>query len=81
MAYRFSQATCRPVLAVDYRLAPAHPYPAAVDDVVTAYRSLLNQGIAASRIILAGESSGATLLLSALVLLKQAAHPLPGAAR
>ncbi|MEU7002608.1 alpha/beta hydrolase [Nonomuraea sp. NPDC046570] len=80
MAYRFSQATGRPVLAVDYKLAPAYPYPAALNDVVTAYRSLLDQGIPSSRIILAGESSGATLLLSALLLLKQAADPLPGAA-
>ncbi|MEV4378347.1 alpha/beta hydrolase [Streptosporangium sp. NPDC049644] len=77
MAYRLSRATGRPVLAVDYRLAPAHPYPAALDDLVTAYRSLLDQDVPASRIILAGESAGGTLLLSALLVLKQAGDPLP----
>ncbi|GAA3020219.1 alpha/beta hydrolase [Streptosporangium longisporum] len=80
MAYRLSQVTGRPVLAVDYRLAPAHRYPAALDDAVAAYRSLLGQGVPASRIILAGESAGGTLLLSALLVLKEAGDPLPAAA-
>ncbi|MFC7599980.1 alpha/beta hydrolase [Streptosporangium amethystogenes subsp. fukuiense] len=80
MAYRLSRATGRPVLAVDYRLAPAHPYPAALDDLVTAYRSLLDQDVPASRIILAGESAGGTLLLSALLVLKEAGDPLPAGA-
>jgi acetyl esterase/lipase len=80
VAYRLSQATGRPVVTVDYSLAPAHPYPTALNEVVKVYRSLLDQGIPASKIVLAGESSGATLLLSALLLLKQAADPLPRAA-
>jgi epsilon-lactone hydrolase len=80
LAYRFSQATSRPALAVDYRLAPDHPYPAALNDVVAAYQSLLAQGIPAARIILAGESSGATLVLSALQALKQTGSALPAAA-
>ncbi|WP_433256173.1 alpha/beta hydrolase fold domain-containing protein [Streptosporangium sp. CA-135522] len=80
MAYRLSRATGRPALAVSYRLVPDHPYPAALDDVLTAYRSLLDQGVPASRIVLAGESAGATLVLSALLVLKQTGDPLPAAA-
>ncbi len=63
---------------MDYRLAPARPCPAAILDVIGAYRNLLDQGVPATQIILAGESAGATLLLSALLALKQAGTPLPG---
>ncbi|WP_239108369.1 nitroreductase/quinone reductase family protein [Microbispora siamensis] len=80
MACRLSQATRRPAFKVDQRLAPAHPYPAALDDVVAVYRSLREQGVPADRIIMCGESSGGTLVLSALLALKQAGDPLPGAA-
>ncbi|MGI5157875.1 nitroreductase/quinone reductase family protein [Microbispora sp. CA-102843] len=80
MAYRLSQATRRPVFKVDQRLAPAHPYPAALDDVVAVYRSLLEQGVPAGRVVVCGESSGGTLVLSALLALKHAGDPLPGAA-
>ncbi|MEU8057449.1 nitroreductase/quinone reductase family protein [Microbispora bryophytorum] len=80
MACRLSQATGRPAFKVDQRLAPAHPYPAALDDVVTVYRSLLRQGVPADRVIVCGESSGGTLVLSALLALRQAGDPLPCAA-
>ncbi|WP_017537894.1 nitroreductase/quinone reductase family protein [Nocardiopsis halophila] len=80
MAHRLSRAAGRPALRVGYRLAPAHPFPAAVDDVVAVHRSLVAQGVPPGRIVLAGESAGATLLLSALLVLKEAGEALPGGA-
>lgn len=80
MAYRLAQATARPAFRVDYRLAPAHPFPAAIDDVVAVYRALLEQGVPADDIVLAGESAGGTLVLSTLLTLKENGDPLPGGA-
>jgi acetyl esterase/lipase len=78
MAYRLSTATGRATWAVDYRLAPAHPFPAALDDVAAAYQSLLDRGVPASRIVLVGESAGATLVLSALHAMRSQDMPRPG---
>ena len=80
MAHRLSRATGRPALRVDQRLAPSHPFPAPVEDVVAVYRALLDQGVPAARIVLAGESSGATLVLSVLLVLRDAGVPLPAGA-
>lgn len=66
-----------PALLIDYRLAPEHPHPAAVDDAVGAYRWLLDQGIASNRIVIAGDSAGGGLTLATLCTLRDAGAPLP----
>jgi len=66
--------------SLDYRLAPEAPFPAAPDDAVAAYRALLGQGIASSRIVLAGDSAGGGLVASTLVALRDGGDPLPAAA-
>lgn len=66
-------------LGVDYRLAPEHPFPAAVDDATRAYRWLLSQGYAPGRIAIAGDSAGGGLTLATLVNLRDAGDPLPAA--
>ncbi|MBB4683659.1 alpha/beta hydrolase fold domain-containing protein [Amycolatopsis jiangsuensis] len=80
LAGKLSAATGWPVLMPRYRLAPAHPHPAALEDALDAYRALLEQGFPAGRIVLVGHSAGATLALQALLRLRAAGAPLPAAA-
>ena len=68
------------VISVDYRLAPEHPYPAAVDDALAAYEALLRGGTAPSEIALAGESAGGGLAVATLVNARDHGLPLPAAA-
>ncbi|WP_051899331.1 alpha/beta hydrolase fold domain-containing protein [Sciscionella sediminilitoris] len=79
-ADKLAVATGWPVLMPHYRLAPAHPYPAALKDTLTAYHALLGQGFPADRIVLVGHSAGATLVLQALLRLCTEEAPIPAAA-
>jgi len=67
-------------LLYEYRLAPEHPFPAAMDDTLTAYRWLLAQGVSPADIIIVGESAGGGLCLATLLALKDQAIPMPRAA-
>ncbi len=68
------------VLVPDYRLAPEHPFPAAVDDALSAYRWLVEQGVPPERVTVAGDSAGGGLVMSLLLTLKREREPPPGAA-
>ena len=63
LASQFAQRAQIRLLMVDYRLAPEHPFPAALDDVLAVYRALLAQGIPAQRLLLGGDSAGGNLAL------------------
>ncbi len=66
--------------ALDYRLAPEHPFPAAVEDAVAGYHWLLDQGIAPHRIVIGGDSAGGGLTMATLLWLREAGLPLPAGA-
>lgn len=67
-------------LMPDYRIAPDHPFPAPLDDCVTAYRWLLKQGISAHNIVMAGDSAGGNLTITTMMKLRDSSEPLPAAA-
>jgi acetyl esterase/lipase len=80
LASQVGRRTHAKVISVDYRLAPEHPYPAAVDDALAAYEALLQDGIAASDIAFAGDSAGGGLAVATLVNARDRGVPLPAAA-
>lgn len=75
-----ADAAAAGVLVPDYRLAPEHPFPAAVEDATRAYLWMLDQGTDAAQVTVTGDSAGAGLLLSLLITLRQQDLPMPGTA-
>jgi acetyl esterase/lipase len=65
-------------LAIDYRMGPEHPFPAAVHDALAAYRFLLDSGIRPGRICIAGDSAGGGLVVAAMLAIRDAELPQPG---
>ena len=80
LASQVGRRTQARAISVDYRLAPEHPYPAAVDDALAAYEGLLEDGIDPSSIVFAGESAGGGLAVATLVNARDHGLPLPAAA-
>lgn len=80
LAGRLSRAAAARVLLIDYRLAPEHPFPAAIQDATVAYRWLFGEGIRPERMVIAGDSAGGGLTVATLVSLRDAGAPLPAAA-
>jgi epsilon-lactone hydrolase len=68
-----------PGISLDYRLAPEHPFPADVQDVVAAYRELLEQGLTPGSIAFAGDSAGGGLTITGALAARDAGLPLPAA--
>lgn len=80
LAYDISAASGARVLLIDYRLAPEHPFPAAVDDATKAWQWLKQQGFADNKIAIAGDSAGGGLTLAVLVNLRDKRLGLPACA-
>ncbi|MPZ95321.1 MAG: alpha/beta hydrolase fold domain-containing protein [Propionibacteriales bacterium] len=79
LASQLARRTGARAVSVDFALAPERPYPAAVHDAVAAYRALLDDGVRASDIALAGESSGGGLALAATLAILSTGLPCPAA--
>jgi epsilon-lactone hydrolase len=78
-AARLSKASGASVLIIEYRKAPEHPFPAALEDSLTAYRWLLAQGFNPANLAISGDSAGGGLALATLVGLRDAGEQLPAA--
>ena len=79
MLAHLARAAKARVLALDYRLAPEIPFPAPVEDSVSAYQWLLSKGIAPEKMAFSGDSAGGGLVIAALVALRAVGEPMPAA--
>jgi len=78
-AVQYARLSGAGVLTVDYRVAPKHPYPAALEDAVLAYKWLLEQGYLPENIIIAGDSAGGGLTLATALYIRDNDMPMPAA--
>jgi monoterpene epsilon-lactone hydrolase len=79
LAARLAKRAAASITVIDYRLAPEHPYPAAIDDCLAAYRALLSQHDPAS-LVVAGDSAGGNAVLATMIAARDAGDPLPSCA-
>ncbi len=79
LSAKLAGASGRSVLSFEYRIAPEHPYPAALEDAMKAWDSLMYQGYGARDIVLAGDSAGGNLALVLVFKLRQMKRQMPGA--
>lgn len=80
MASLFVSQTQTPFLTIDYRLAPEHVFPAAVEDGVLAYQYLMSSGVSPTQIVFGGDSAGGGLTLSVLLAIRDLHLPMPAGA-
>lgn len=78
-AARFSTGFGCKLLVLDYRLAPEHPFPAAIEDAISAYHWLLELGYAPDQVAMGGDSAGGSLAVQTLLALRDTGEPLPAA--
>jgi monoterpene epsilon-lactone hydrolase len=80
LVFAFARRSGARIFSLDYRLAPEHPFPAAHDDALAAYRKLIADGVSPHSLIIAGDSAGGGLALAALLALRDAGDLMPAGA-
>lgn len=78
--YALAKEACAEIFSLDYRMAPEHPFPAAVDDAVAAYEWLLEEGRDPAKLVIGGDSAGGGLTLALLLSIKARGLPMPAGA-